>query len=607
MNDLEIQRKSLPNEPGVYLFKDNKGDIIYVGKAINLKKRVSQYFLKTKYNDPFYEAKIKEMVKLIHLIEFIVTENEKEAYILENIQIKKYDPPFNVRMRDSKTYPWVGLFYAEDFPRIRIIRGPEKFSQKNLFLGPYTDRGEISGILRDLRKIFPYCTCKKPMKKRTRPCIYYQLKLCPGPCMDAICKEDYLVNIKQIELFLKGETSELKEQIKKKMEKFSAEQNFETAAFWRDKLEAIEHSTSSQNVLLDQLLNKDIIGYHIEKDYAALIIIYIREGRITNKNPIKLDLRKKIVLKDEFLSSILEQYYQEIRFSLPDIIVIPELIEDIDILKDVLRELKDNIEIRTPIKDEEGLIRIANKNAKVMVDQQKEMEDIQRKEAGLMKKTLEDAQEILNLPDIPRIIEGFDISNIEGLDATGSMVYFLEGKPYNKYYRHYKIRSKSTPDDVAMMREVIERRYSYLLEKEYQLPDLILVDGGKGQLNAGVSVLKELGIDRIPIIGLAKRLEEIFIPGEKDSIILPKDSSILKLFQRIRDEAHRFAVRLHKKQRIKRVTGSILDDIKGVGPATRNKLLKHFGSVDGLKEANLEEISKIVGEKLGKLIKEYIK
>lgn len=607
MNDLELQRKSLPNEPGVYLFKDNKGDIIYVGKAINLKKRVSQYFLKTKYNDPFYETKIKEMVKFIHFIEFIVTENEKEAYILENIQIKKYDPPFNVRMRDSKTYPWVGLFYAEDFPRIRIIRGPEKFSQKNLFLGPYTDRGEISGILRDLRKIFPYCTCKKPVKKRTRPCIYYQLKLCPGPCMDAICKEDYLINIKQIELFLKGETSELKEQIKKKMEKFSADQNFETAAFWRDKLEAIEHSTSSQNVLLDQLLNKDIVGYHIEKDYAALIIIHIREGRITNKNPIKLDLRKKIVLKDEFLSSILEQYYQEIRFSLPDIIVIPELIEDIDILKDVLRELKDNIEIRTPIKDEEGLIRIANKNAKVMVDQQKEMEDIQRKEAGLMKKTLEDAQEILNLPDIPRIIEGFDISNIEGIDATGSMVYFLEGKPYNKYYRHYNIRSKSTPDDVAMMREVIERRYSYLLEKEYQLPDLILVDGGKGQLNAGVSVLKELGIDRIPIIGLAKRLEEIFIPGEKDSIILPKDSSILKLFQRIRDEAHRFAVRLHKKQRIKRVTGSILDDIKGVGPATRNKLLKHFGSVDGLKEANLEEISKIVGEKLGKLIKEYIK
>jgi len=607
MTDLELQRKSLPNEPGVYLFKDSNGDIIYVGKAINLKKRVSQYFLKTKYNDPFYEAKIKEMVKLIDSIEYIVTENEKEAYILENIQIKKHDPPFNVRMRDSKTYPWVGLFYVDDFPRIRIIRGPEKFSQKNLFLGPYTDRKEISGILRDLRKIFPYCTCKKPVKKRTRPCIYYQLKLCPGPCIDAICKEDYLENVKQIELFLKGETSELKGQINKKMEKFSAEQNFETAAFWRDKLEAIEHSTSSQNVLLDQLLNKDIVGYHIEDDYAALIIIHIREGRITNKNPIKLDLRKKLVLKEELLSSILKQYYQEVKFSLPDIIVIPELIKDVEILKEVLRDLNKNIEIRTPTKDEEGLIRIANKNAEVMVNQQKDMEEIQRKEADLMKKTLEDAQEILNLPNIPRIIEGFDISNIEGIDATGSMVYFLEGKPYNKYYRHYKIRSKSTPDDVAMMREVIERRYSYLLEREYQLPDLILVDGGKGQLNTGISVLKELGIDRIPIIGLAKRLEEIFVPGEKDSIILPKNSSLLKLFQRIRDEAHRFAIRLHKKQRQKRMTGSILDDIRGIGPATRNKLLKHFGSVDGLKEAKLKDITEVIGEKLAKTIKDYLK
>jgi excinuclease ABC subunit C len=252
-------------------------------------------------------------------------------------------------------------------------------------------------------------------------------------------------------------------------------------------------------------------------------------------------------------------------------------------------------------------MRIASKNALVILKQQNDIEDFKQKEVDQMKKTLEKAKEVLDLPNVPRIIEGFDISNIEGQDATGSMVYFLEGKPYNKYYRHFKIRSKSSPDDVAMMKEVMMRRYTYLLENNYELPDLILVDGGKGQLNAGVSVLKELSIEGIPIIGLAKRLEEIFVPGKKDSIILPKNSPLLKLFQRIRDEAHRFAVRLHKKQRQKRMVGSILDDIKGIGPATRNKLLNLFGSLDGVKKASLEELTKVVGKKTAENIIKNIK
>ncbi|MBY9021097.1 MAG: excinuclease ABC subunit UvrC [Candidatus Lokiarchaeota archaeon] len=604
MSNIELKRKSLPNEPGVYFFLNKKEKIIYIGKAINLKKRVNQYFLKTSYADPFYEEKIKELVKNIYFIKYIVTENEKEAKILENIQIKKHQPRFNVVMRDSKTYPWVGIFYSEKFPRIRIIRGPEKYSKENLFLGPFTDKKEITRILRDLRKILPYCSCKKRVKKQIRPCLYFQLKLCPGPCIDAITEENYLLNVKQIELFLKGQTDELKDQINEKMKKAAQVQSYEIAGFWRDKLQAIDNSTITQNVLLDHKENKDIIGYFKDYDqkYVAMVIIHIREGKITNKSSFPVNIEDKIVQKKDIFPSILEQFYQDITQNLPDIIVIPEIYEGINLFKEILTEHKKNLNIRLPLANEHGLLRIANKNAKVMVDQEIQMEEIKKKEENKIQKALEEAKKILNLPKIPRIIEGFDISNIEGTDATGSMVYFLEGRPYNKYYRHFNIRSKSTPDDVAMMKEVIKRRYTMLIENNFILPDLILVDGGKGQLNAGYSVLKELGIEGIPIIGLAKKFEEIFVPNEKNPIILQKNSELLKIFQRVRDEAHRFAVKLHKVQREKRVKRSVLDDIKGIGPATRNKLLRHFGSVENIKKASPEAIARLIGKKLADTI-----
>jgi len=609
MSDLELQRKSLPNEPGVYLFLDRNNNIIYIGKAKNLRKRVNQYFLKTHYSDPYYEEKIQELVKNIANVEFIVTENEKEASILENIQIKKHQPRFNVFMRDSKTYPWVAIFYSEEYPRIRVIRGPEKYSKENLFLGPYTDKKEIIRILRDLRKLFPYCSCKKKIKLRTRPCLYYQLKLCPGPCIGAISKENYRDNIKKIELFLKGETTQLKQQVRENMKAAANKLDFEVAAFWRDKLHAIDHSTSTQNVILDSNENKDIIGYHNDKDqqYIAVIIIHIREGRIINRSSFLISLKEKIFIKNETLSSIISQFYQNISQKVPDTIIIPELFNEIEVVKQILEEHNPKIKIRTPLEAEFGLLRIANKNAKVMVNQAIEMETIKRKAEEKLLKALEDAKDLFILPAIPRIIEGFDISNIEGKDATGSMVYFLEGKPYKKYYRHYNIRSKLTPDDVGMMKEVIKRRYTMLLERNYSLPDLILVDGGKGQLNAAHSVLEDLGIDGIPIIGLAKKFEEIYVPDKKDPINLPMNSPLLELFQQVRDEAHRFAVRLHKKRRIKRITGSKLDDIKGIGPTTRNKLLTHFGSLANIKKASQEEISQVVGTNLAKTIIKELK
>ena len=604
MSNLNLERKLLPNEPGVYFFLNKKSNIIYIGKAINLRKRINQYFLKTKYTDPFYEEKIRELVKNIQSIEFIVTENEKEAKILENIQIKKHKPRFNVVMRDSKTYPWVGFFYSEKYPRIRIIRGPEKYSQKNLFLGPFTDKKEITRILRDLRKIFPYCSCKKKVRKSKRPCLYYQLKLCPGPCIEAIPVGEYVQNVKQIEMFLKGQTEELKGQIQEKMDNAALLQNYEIAAFWRNKLQAIDNSVITQNVLLDRKENKDIISYYNDEKmkFTAMVIIHIREGKIMNKSSFSFNIEDKAVHKKDIFPSIMEQFYQNLTHKLPETIVVPEIYDGVEVFREILKEYNNDLKIRTPTEKEYGLLRIASKNAKVIVEQEIQMEEIKKKEGDQIQKALEEAKEIFNLPKAPRIIEGFDISNIEGTDATGSMVYFLEGRPYNKNYRYFNIRTKSTPDDVAMMKEVIKRRYSMILKNNLTLPDLILVDGGKGQLNAGFSVLKELGIEGIPIIGLAKKFEEIFIPNQKEPIILPKNSNLLKIFQRVRDEAHRFAVKLHKKQREKRVQRSVLDDIKGIGPATRIKLLRHFGSVENLKKATPEAIAKVVGKKLADTI-----
>jgi excinuclease ABC subunit C len=410
-------------------------------------------------------------------------------------------------------------------------------------------------------------------------------------------------------MFLKGETKELKTQIKERMENAAENQNYEIAAFWRDKLEAIESSTKKQDVLLSDEVNKDIIGYFREKDYVSMNIIHIREGKFTGKSQFTIDLRDKVIRKTEIFSSLLERYYQDHLVDLPDIIIIPKNLDfdSLETLKDLLLDNNENLKFKKPTDEREiGLSRIARKNARVMVKQEIEMEDIKIKQEEKEKELLTNVKEILNLSAVPHKIEGFDISNIEGKNATGSMVYFLNGKPYKKYYRHYNIRSKSTPDDVAMMKEVIERRYNYLLKRNLELPDLILVDGGKGQLNVTSKVIDDLGLE-IPIIGLAKKNEEIFLQDHKDPIVLPEDSQVLRLFQQIRDEAHRFAVRLHKKQRRKQIKGSLLEEIDGIGPKTRNKLLRQFGSLQSIKEASLEDLSKIINEKIAKKIKNHFK
>jgi len=609
MVELEVQRKILPHKPGVYLFKDETNNIIYIGKAVDLNKRVTQYFQKSTYKDPYFGEKIQDLVSHIKNIDYFIVENEKEALILENVQIKKYLPKYNVRYRDDATYPFLMITYSEKYPRIQIIRGPEKYNQKNMFLGPFTDKKELRRILRFIRKIIPYCSCKRKIsEKQKKPCMYYQIKLCPGPCVGKIISEDYLQNIRQIELFLRGETEQLVEILNTKMKKSAEEKNYEAAAKWRDRLEDLTGATTKHTIISSDIKDQDIIGFYEGKEYATILILFIREGKISSKQSFFYDLNNKIVEENGIINTFMKQYYLRPTTILPDDIIVNELSDEFKILKDILNEKeKKKVIFKVPKTHyEEGFLKIANNNAKVIAEQEKIKQELEKASPDKIKESLNELKEVLNLPKNPRIIEGFDISNIQGTDPTGAMVSFLDGNPHKKYYRHYKIRLKSTPDDVGMMKELVNRRYKTVLERGYSLPDLILIDGGKGQLNASLSILKELGIGNIPIIGLAKKFEEIYTPNEKKPIVLPTNSPGLNLLKRVRDEAHRFGIKLHKKLREKRVSKSILDDIPGIGPFKRTKLLEIFGSVDGLRKAKLEDITKVVGEKLASVIQDFL-
>ena len=363
MVDLEVQRKSLPHKPGVYLFKDEKDEIIYIGKAIDLNKRVAQYFQKTTYQVPYVGEKIQDLVKHTKNIDYIVVDNEKEAFILENIQIKKHLPKYNVRYRDDATYPFLMITYSEKYPRLKIIRGPEKYNQKNAFLGPYTNKKELRRILRFIRKTIPFCTCKRPVKeKQKRPCMYYQIKLCPGPCMGKINPKDYLQNVKQIELFLRGETEELEKILKEKMDKAASDLKFETAAKWRDRLEDLSGATTKHTIISAYEKNQDVIGHYKGEEYATILVLFIREGRITGKRPFLYDLKEKIIVENNLIPIFMEQYYLNLTANIPDEIILGEILEEYTVIREVLRDLtKREVNFKTP---EKLLRRRFSKNCK---------------------------------------------------------------------------------------------------------------------------------------------------------------------------------------------------------------------------------------------------
>ncbi len=586
---IEAQLKELPRQPGVYLMKDETGMIIYVGKAKSLRSRVRSYFRK---NDQTYKTRM--LVKYIDDFDYIMTDTEVEAYILEANLIKKHQPKFNIRLKDDKTYPYIKVTKNVDFPRVfktRIVK-----NDGAQYFGPFADVDAIYKTLDVIKDIFKLRSCKKELKvdePEERPCLNYYIDKCLGPCIGAVSKEDYHELIDQVCLFLSGRQIELKQQVETKMKEAAAERNFEKAARFRDALKAFEKLSESQKVMTDKNIDQDVVALvQSENDTACAQLLLVRNGRLIGQEYFIMQGTEE-ESKEETMASFLQQYYEQAA-GIPDELLLNTKINYQKLLAERLAGIKGKkVSIQYPQKgDKKKMIQMAERNA----EQNLKKEEIRSKyEEKRTSGAVEKLGKILKMENDPYHIEGFDISNIQGTDSVASMVVFKNGRPSKQDYRRFKIKTVEGPDDFSSMKEVVERRYARLLREDKKLPDLILIDGGKGQLNAAYEILELLGIEDLPIIGLAKKEEEIFKPGESEPITLPHHTPTLQLLQRVRDEAHRFAVSYHRKLRSRRLTHSMLDEIPGVGETRRNALLQHFGSLAKIREAKIWQLKEVDG------------
>ena len=584
---LDDKLDMLPTKPGIYQFIGQKGQILYVGKAKNIRNRVKSYFQKSRSLDP----RLMIMVKKISDLEFIITDSDVEALILEANLIREHKPRYNINLKDDKSFPYIRIT-AEDFPQVFPTR--RMIKDGSSYFGPYTNVKEMRNALATLKRLFSIRSCKYNLtpdvveKKKVALCLDYYIKKCKGPCQGLQKKDAYQEMIEQVKEFLRGKTSRLQIELDKEMQELSESQKYEDAARIRDKIDILEKYRNSQKMVMSDAKDRDIFAMAREDDDACAVIFKIREGKVINRVHYYLGgvLHKK---PDELLEQFLNQYYTRTE-ELPHEILLIEQIAHQDIIEKWL-----SFRANRPVKivnpktgEKKNLLKMCAKNAHYLLE---ELKLQKMKTRNFVPHVLNALQRDLHLSKPPRRIECFDISNIQGTDPVASMVCFIDGRPRRSEYRKFAIRSKSTPDDFAMMREVIQRRYSRLLSEKKDLPDLIVIDGGKGQLSSARSVLNKLHVQDQPIIGLAKRLEEIFFPGHPEAQILPKTSSSIKLLQQIRNEAHRFAITFHRQKRKKRTITSTLDQIPGIGSKRRNELLKKFGSVKKIKELELADLT----------------
>lgn len=579
MSDLKSEIKNLPKNPGIYFFKDKGGEVIYIGKARSLKDRVKSYFL------PTSDAKIKKILSETEEIDFILTDSSKEAAFLENNFIHQHQPKFNLRLKDDKSFPYLKLTLQEKFPAIYLTRRVEEDGAK--YFGPFSPAHQARNTIHLSAKYFGVRTCQESVPgKRKRPCLDYDLKLCSAPCVEYISESDYRESIKNAFLFLEGKTEKLLKILKKKMQEAAARQEFEQAAHWRDIIRTIEEIKAKPKLISVGMENKDIFGYSRENKNVALYVFFMRKGKVIESEDIFFQEKEDIDDK-ETLSNYLKTFYKH-RKSMPDKILLPFAPEEKDgILKRVSNLRGKKIEIIVPRKGKnKKLVDLASSNAEIL---------LRKKYEGLA--PLMEIKKIFNLKSIPERIEGFDISNIGGEESVGSLVVFENGRPQKNDYRKYKIKTVAGPNDVASLQEVIRRRYKRVLEEKKDFPDLILVDGGKGQLNAARGALEELGVGNQPIVSLAKKEEIIFAPDRKKGISLERTSPALKLFQNIRDEAHRFAISFHRLRREKRSFESRLDNIPGLGKKRKAALLDKYKDLKEIKKAAPEDLAKITGAK----------
>ncbi|GAB4338900.1 MAG: excinuclease ABC subunit UvrC [Calditrichia bacterium] len=586
---LQDKLERLTTQPGVYLYKDEKGKVIYVGKAKNLRNRVRSYFQDSRRLD----RKTQLLVKNIRDLETIIVANEVEALILEANLIKKYKPRYNINLRDDKSYPYIRIT-NEPFPRVfitrRIIRDGSRY------LGPFTDVRHLRHIVNTMRKIFPVRSCKLNLQPATiaagkfRVCLDYHIKRCKGPCEGKQSPEDYRAMIRRVEQFLRGKTRELLEDLETQMRAEAEQMNFEEAAKYRDQIATIKNFYFEKHRLAAVDLNdQDFIASALQDDDACVAVFKVRDGKVIGRHHFYLNgVAEKS--ETEVLAQFVQQYYLEDDY-LPDRIYLEDLAqEDLELLERWLSDRAGRrVELLIPkIGEKKKLLGLVEKNARFLL---KDLILQRMKKEDQTAYNVQALQKDLNLEKPPLRIEAFDISNFQGTDAVASMVCFVNGRPKKSEYRRFKIQTKDTPDDFAMMREVVYRRYRRVLDEGKPLPDLILIDGGKGQLSSAVSVLKELGLEDQPIIGLAKRLEEVFFPGHSDPQNISKRSSGLKLLQQVRDESHRFAITYHRQLRAKRTLASPLEKVPGIGPKRREKLLKTFGSLKQVSLATVEELT----------------
>jgi len=581
--DLNIQADALPQAPGVYLFKDPKGAILYVGKAKDLRKRVRTYFQGREQ-----DIKTSIMLAKVAQIDHIATRTEKEALILEDTLIKEHHPRYNIQLRDDKRYPLLRLSIQERFPRLSVVRRTREDGA--LYFGPFPAATSMRETLRVIHKAFPLRRCSATQfAHRARPCLNFQMNRCLAPCCNEVSEEVYNRIVEEVRLFLEGKSDLLARKMRKRMDQEAAALRFEEAARIRDRLAALERITERQKVIIQDSSHRDAVGMARQGGKVGIQLLFIRGGSLLGGRFFAI---KDAGLPDqEVISTFLRQFYKEGQF-IPSEVLVSISLEDAPVLEEVLGEQgKKRIRVRSPRQRSQGydLLQMAEENAAGKLLGQLKGED-----------ALQEMQKRFSLTHIPARIEGFDISNLGGGLAVGSQVVFEEGEPAKARYRRYRIKTVEGMDDYAMLYEVLVRRLRRNKKEEGDLPDLILIDGGKGQLNVALEVLKELKIEGVDALSIAKKRkpeeeEKVFLPNKKEGIPLRSPSPASLLLQRVRDEAHRFAIAYHTKLRSKAGLSSMLDEIPGIGEERRRSLLKHLGGLEGIMQATSEELAEAGG------------
>ncbi|MEW5762355.1 MAG: excinuclease ABC subunit UvrC [Bacillota bacterium] len=579
--DLSKRAARLPDRPGVYLFKDERGRVLYVGKAKSLQKRVRTYFQRAQ------PTKVMAMLERARDLDFIVTDSEIEALILECNLIKEHRPRYNVVLKDDKNYPYIKITVNEEFPRVLITRRQLKDGAR--YFGPYTRAGAVHETLRLLKKLFPFRSCTRQRFTNRRPCLNFHIKRCMAPCTGQVDPETYAAVIREVCLFLEGRHEELVKDLKARMQEAAARLEFERAAQLRDQIQAIGQVVARQKIVSTRLEDRDVVALARRGDTGQAVVFQVRRGKLVAEESFALQGAAGRSA-EEVLAAFVKQYYGRASFIPPEVLLNLPLGEEQELIAAWLAAVRGGkVRLLVPRRGQKReLVGMAEQNASLLLEEEAARET--REEEAL-----QELARALGLPAPPRRIEGFDVSNLQGREAVASMVVFEGGRPQPDAYRRFRVRSPG-PDDYAALEEVVGRRFARAGDAAFgPLPDLVLIDGGKGQLNAALKGMEAAACAGIPVVALAKEEELVFAPGRAEPLRLPRDAAALHLLQRVRDEAHRFAVTYHRAARTRKALGSLLEEVEGIGPARRRALLKAFGSLAAVKEASVEELARVPG------------